>query len=309
MASKIAVQPLKPIDLSEKKHFTFDDIPDLTGKVAIVTGGNTGIGYFTCRELARQSAHVFVLSRNIERGQTAVEKIKSETGNQNVEFLQLDLKKLRSVKECAEKFLARNLPLHILINNAGITTKEFSLTDDGIQEEFGLLTKLLLPKIKASQPARIVNLSSHAHRAFASEGGFDFEKLNDPNAMDSMPRYGLSKLANILFTNELNKRYLEGEQIYTNSLHPGLIDTNLIKKNDFALPEHYLVGLISPEDGAITSLYCATSPEIEEKNYRAKYFEPFGKECELPPYAEDDDLAKQLWEFTEHLINEKLTQN
>ncbi|CAG8796684.1 13822_t:CDS:2, partial [Racocetra persica] len=128
---------------SEKKHFTFDNIPDLTGKVAVVTGGNAGIGYITCRELAKKNAHVFVLSRNIERGQAAVEKIKSET--------------------------------------------------DGIQEEFGvnhvghfLFTKLLLPKIKASQPARIVNLSSHAHR-FVPEGGIEFEKLNDPNAFDSIP--------------------------------------------------------------------------------------------------------------------------
>ncbi|CAG8808650.1 2892_t:CDS:2 [Racocetra persica] len=102
----------KPI--AEEKRFTFDNIPDLTGKVAVVTGGNSGIGYITCRELARKNAHVFVLSRNIERGQTAVEKLKSETGNRNVEFLQLNLKSLNSVKECAEKFLARDLPLHIL---------------------------------------------------------------------------------------------------------------------------------------------------------------------------------------------------
>ncbi|CAG8842675.1 21604_t:CDS:2 [Racocetra persica] len=98
----------------EVKHFTFGKIPDLTGKVAIVTGGNNGIGYVTCRELARKNAHVFVLSRTVEKGQAAVEKIKSETSNQNVEFLKLDLKSLKSVKECAENFLARNLPLHIL---------------------------------------------------------------------------------------------------------------------------------------------------------------------------------------------------
>ncbi|CAG8847776.1 14277_t:CDS:2, partial [Racocetra persica] len=105
--------------------------------VAVVTGGNNGIGYITCRELARQNAHVFVLSRTVEKGQAAIEKIKSETGNQNVEFLKLDLKSLKSVNECAENFLARNLPLHILINNAGITTAKFSLTEEGIQEEFG----------------------------------------------------------------------------------------------------------------------------------------------------------------------------
>ncbi|CAG8840219.1 29748_t:CDS:2, partial [Racocetra persica] len=109
-------------DPSKKRHFTFSNIPNLTGKVAVVTGGNAGIGYVTCRELARRNAHVFVLGRNVERSQAAVEKIKSETGNQHVEFLQLDLKSLKSVKECAENLLARDLPLHILINNAGITT-------------------------------------------------------------------------------------------------------------------------------------------------------------------------------------------
>ncbi|KAF0549282.1 NADP-binding protein [Gigaspora margarita] len=302
------------VDIHPKeKHFTFDKIPDLTGKVAVVTGGNAGIGYITCRELARKNAYVFLLGRNIEKGQAAIEKINSETGNQNVEFLHLNLKNLKSVKECAENFLAKNLPLHILINNAGITTKTFSLTDDGIQEEFGvnhvghfLFTKLLLPKIKVSQPARIVNVSSRGH--FLVEGGIEFEKLSDPNAQDATQRYSLSKLANILFTNELNVRYLEREQIYANSLHPGLVDTHMSRKNDLSVSETFLSSLISTEDGAITTLYCATSPEIEEKNYRGRYFDPFGIEGETSSCAKDDDLAKKLWDFTENLINKILSQ-
>jgi len=206
----------------------------------------------------------------------------------------------------------KNLPLHILINNAGVTTKTFSLTDDGIQEEFGvnhvghfLFTKLLLPKIKASQPARIVNVSSRNHIFF--EGGIEFEKLSDPNALDATQRYSLSKLANILFTNELNKRYIE-EQIYATSLHPGLVDTQMSRKNDLSGSETFLSSSISTEDGAITTLYCATSPEIEEKNYRGRYFDPFGIEGEKSSRAKDDDLAKKLWEFTENLITEKLSQ-
>ncbi|CAG8655136.1 20920_t:CDS:2 [Gigaspora rosea] len=293
----------------EEKHFTFDQIPDLTGKVAIVTGGNAGIGYFTCRELTRKNAHVFLLGRNTEKGQAAVETIKSETGNQNVEFLHLNLKSLKSVKECAENFLARNLPLHILINNAGVIPSTFSLTEDGIQEEFGvnhvghfLLTKLLLPKIKASQPARIVNVSSMGHRRAT---GIEFETLNDPNAQDPKQRYRQSKLANVLFTDELNRRYLEGDQVYANTIHP---DTPMLRRNDLSFSETFLSSSISTEDGAITTLYCATSPEIEEKNYRGKYFVPFGIEGEKSSYTEDDDLAKRLWEFTENLINEKLSQ-
>ncbi|CAG8735550.1 18711_t:CDS:2, partial [Gigaspora rosea] len=162
----------------------------------------------------------------IEKGQAAVEKIKSETGNQNVEFLHLNLKSLKSVIECAENFLVKNLPLHILINNAGITTK------------------LLLTKIKASQPARIVNVSSRGH--LLVKGGIEFEKLSDPNAHDAM------------------------------------------------------------QHGAITALYCATSPEIEEKNYRGRYFDPFGIEGEKSSCAKDDNMAKKRWEFTENLIKRNI---
>ncbi|CAG8733270.1 2456_t:CDS:2 [Cetraspora pellucida] len=233
MTSNSRILPLEPIDLSNK-HFTFDDIPDLTGKVAVVTGGNAGIGYITCRELARQNAHVFILGRSIERGQAAVEKIKSETGNQNVEFLQLDLNSLKSVKECAENFLVRDLPLHIFT---------FALTEDGIQEESGLFTKLLLPKIKASQPARIVNVSSSAYKRVT---GIDFEKLNDPNALDELIR---------------------------------VVDTSMLKRDDLSVPESFFP---SAEDGALS---------------------------EQTSYAQDDDLVKSLWEFTENLINEKLSQN
>ncbi|CAG8447863.1 14466_t:CDS:2 [Gigaspora rosea] len=298
MASVAIIQP-------EEKHFTFDKIPDLTGKVAIVTGGNAGIGYITYIELARKNAHVFLLGRSIEKGQAAVESIKSETRNHDVEFLHLNLNSLKSVKECAENFLARNLPLHILINNAGITTKTFSLTDDGIQEEFGLLTKLLLPKIKASQPSRIVNVSSRAHHRVS---GIEFEKLNDPNAQELLQRYSQSKLANVLFTDELNRQYLKGEQVYANSLHPGIIYTKMFKRDDFSVANNLLSSSVSSEDGAITTLYCATSPEIEEKNYRGRYFIPFGIEGDKSSYTEDEDLAKRLWEFTENLINEKLSQ-
>ncbi|RIB26574.1 hypothetical protein C2G38_2064485, partial [Gigaspora rosea] len=185
--------------------------------VAVVTGGNSGIGYITCRELDRKNAYVFLLGRNIEKGQAAVEKIKSETGNQNVEFLHLNLKSLKSVIECAENFLVKNLPLHIL---------------------------LLLTKIKASQPARIVNVSSRGH--LLVKGGIEFEKLSDPNAHDAM------------------------------------------------------------QHGAITALYCATSPEIEEKNYRGRYFDPFGIEGEKSSCAKDDNMAKKRWEFTENLIKRNI---
>ncbi|KAF0501283.1 NADP-binding protein [Gigaspora margarita] len=272
----------------EEKHFTFDKIPDLTGKVGIVTGGNSGIGYTTCRELVRKKSHVFLLGRNIEKAQVAVETIKFETDNHDVEFIHLNLKSLKSVKECAENFLASNLPLQILT---------FSLTEDGIQEEFAVSHVG-----HYSQPARIVNV---AHSLVT---GIEFESLNGPNAQDLKQRYRQSKLANILFTDKFNRRYLEGEQVYANSLHPGLVDTPMLRRNDLSFSETLMPSSISPEYGAITTLYCATSSEIEETNYRGRYFVPFGIEGEKSSYAEDDDLAKRLWEFTENLINEKLSQ-
>ncbi|CAG8764898.1 20364_t:CDS:2, partial [Dentiscutata erythropus] len=187
-------------------RFSFDKIPDLSGKIAIVTGGNTGIEIITARELARKNAHVFVASRSRDRGESA-------------------LQSLNSVKHAAEIFLARKLPLHILVNNAGIMATPFATTIDGIQDQFGtnhighfVFTLLLLPTIKASAPSRIVSVSGRAHER-APPAGIEFEKLNDPEAHTPFQRYGQSKLANILFTLELNKR-LSGTNIYCNCLHP-----------------------------------------------------------------------------------------
>ncbi|CAG8530322.1 3903_t:CDS:2 [Gigaspora rosea] len=276
-----------------KKRFSFDKIPDLSGKVVIVTGGNTGIGFVTARELARKNAHVFVASRTSERGERAVELIKKETNKDAVEFLQLDLKSLNSVKLAAETFLARKLPLHILVNNAGIMATPFEKTSD------------------ASDSARIVNVSSMAHER-APPAGIEFEKLNDPNALNSFQRYYQSKLANVLFTLELNKR-LSGTNVYCNSLHPGIIKTELTRGvvadwGSWIKPFVYISTffMITADDGALTQLYCATSPEIEEKNFRGKYFVPYGEVSEPIAQGKDEELAKKLWDFSENLIKEKL---
>ncbi|RIA88683.1 hypothetical protein C1645_825971 [Glomus cerebriforme] len=243
-----------------RKHFTFGDIPDLSGKVTIVTGGNTGVGYITARELARKNAHVFVASRSKERGEAS----------------------LKNVKQSAENFLARNLPLHILVNNAGMMNIPWTFTEDGIQDQFGvnhvghfLFTKILLPKIEASAPSRIVNVSSNAH---TRTDGIDFDKINQKDAQSSFQRYSASKLANILFSNALAKR-LEDKQVYVNSIHPGFVATEFSRG---AIEKYGIIAKIgisiinvfakSPDDGALTQLYAATSPEIIEKNYRGKYF-------------------------------------
>ncbi|CAG8665608.1 19466_t:CDS:2 [Dentiscutata erythropus] len=251
-------------------------------KVAIVTGGNNGLGFITVRELVRKNAHVFIASRS------------------------------------KEKVFKKDKNVQYGINNAGIMATAFETTQDGIQDQFGvnhlghfLFTILLLPTIKASAPSRIVNISSVAHEK-APPAGIEFDKLNDPKAHSAFQRYGQSKLANILFTIELDKR-LSGTNVYCNSLHPGVIKTELW--NGFVsswgswIKPFLYIGtsfMLTPEEGALTQLYCATSPEIEEKNLHAKYFVPYGKLGKPTAQAKNEELAKQLWDFSEKLVKEKL---
>ncbi|CAG8484129.1 3620_t:CDS:2 [Diversispora eburnea] len=309
----------KMFDIFNKStNFTINDIPDLQGKIAIVTGANTGIGFITAQELARKNAHVFVACRDQTKGEKAISEIKRVTGNDKVEYLPLNLSSLKSVLKATELFLDRKLPLHILVNNAGIMATPFTLTEDGIQDQFGinhighfLFTIKLLPTIEASAPSRIVNLTSLAHNR-APKCGIDFENLNNPNAYGSFSRYGQSKLANILFSLELNKR-LADKEVYVNSVHPGVVKTDLYRNlkdsmGFLAKPIEMITGLImiSSEEGAMTSLYCATSPEIIEKNLRGKYFVPNGKLSNPEKSGTDEDLALKLWKYSEELINKKL---
>ncbi|RHZ89865.1 hypothetical protein Glove_9g263 [Diversispora epigaea] len=303
---------------NKSTNFTINDIPDLQGKIAIVTGANTGIGFITARELARKNAHVFVACRDQAKGEKAIDEIKQETGNDKVEYLPLDLSSLKSVLKATELFLDRKLPLHILVNNAGIMATPFTLTEDGIQDQFGvnhighfLFTIKLLPTIEASAPSRIVNLSSMAHSR-APKCGIDFENINNPDTYSPFTRYGQSKLANILFSLELNKR-LADKEVYVNSVHPGIVRTELTRnlKDSMGLivkPIEMVLGLfmISAEEGAITSLYCATSPEIIEKNLRGQYFVPAGKLSKPEKLGTDENLALKLWKYSEELINKKL---
>ncbi|KAG9297689.1 hypothetical protein G9A89_011204 [Geosiphon pyriformis] len=301
-----------------KKPFTFENIPDLTGKVALITGANTGIGLVTAREIARKGAHVFVCSRSKEKGEAAVELIKKETKNTQVEFLQLDLQNLKQIKKAADDFLAKGLPIHILVNNAGIMAVPYGLSEDGIESQFAtnhlghfLWTTTLLPRIEASAPARIVTVSSYGHNIVPS-GGIDFENLNSQK-YNVWQRYGQSKIANILFTRELDRR-LEGKQIYCNSVHPGVVKTDLTQGITqawgkmvipFLAVNNALFGK-STDEGALNQLYAATSPEIEEKNLRAKYIIPDAKVIEPSNYATNEELAKKLWKFSEDLVAQKL---
>ena len=204
----------------------------LDGKTVIITGANTGIGLETAVDLAKRNARVILACRSVERGEKAAVEVRKRSNNDNAVFCQLDLASLESVRKFASKILEEEPRIDILINNAGVMAlPQRTLTIDGFEMQFGtnhlghfLLTNLLLDRIKEAPSARIVNVSSGAHR----QGKMDFDNLNSEKSYVPWVAYGTSKLANILFTRSLAKR-LEGTNVTANSLHPGVINTELAR--------------------------------------------------------------------------------
>ncbi|KAJ1528210.1 hypothetical protein HK096_010372 [Nowakowskiella sp. JEL0078] len=297
--------------------FSASDIPDLTGKVVIVTGGNTGLGFATARQLVAKNAKVYIASRSLPKAQAAISTIHAENPTARVEFLHLDLTDLKQVREAAEAFVKTGERLDILVNNAGIGAVQFELTKDGYESHFAtnhlghfLFTTILLPVIERSAPSRIVIVSSDGHSSAPPEGIL-FDSINDKSALGSFNRYGQSKLANILFTKSLAER-LEGKDVLVNAVHPGVSNINPADNswaNWFALVAgKFLAPYIanSPETGALTQLYVATSPEIREKNYRGQYFVPITKLGSPSKQAQDKALRDKLWTFSEAAVNKAL---
>jgi dehydrogenase/reductase SDR family protein 13 len=269
---------------------------DLANKTFIVTGANTGIGKITARELARHGAHVILACRSADKTKPVVDEIQRETGNKNVEFVELDLSDLASVRKCADELLARNIPIHGLVNNAGLAGRR-GMTKDGFEIQFGtnhlgpyLFTRMLLDRIKQSGPARIVNVASASHYRAK---GFDWTALREKTkTTTAMREYEVSKLANVLFTKEL-ARHLEGTTVTTYALHPGVVATDAWRR--MPNPFRWIAKkfMISPEQGAQTSLRCATAPELASETGR--YYDKDGHEKKPSKLADDVDLAKQLW--------------
>jgi retinol dehydrogenase-14 len=271
----------------------------LNGKIALVSGATRGIGLVTARELARMGAQVTVLSRSAEKCALVAESIEKETGNL-VEYIGADLSNLAGIRRAAENFKARHSALHILVNNAGALFARRELTADGYEKTFALnhlnyflLTDLLLDLLKASAPARIVNVSSGAH-----EGGrLEFDNLQSQKHFTAMQAYGQSKLANVLFTYELARR-LEGTGVTANALHPGFIATGFARNNglvfDLAMR---IIGMFirKPDQGAETSIYLTSSPEVE--GVSGKYFVDC-KPVQSSQLSYDRDLAEKLWQVS-----------
>ncbi|KAI9095625.1 short chain dehydrogenase [Phlyctochytrium arcticum] len=307
-----------------EKHFEAADLPDLTGKVALVTGGNTGIGYETIFHLAKKGAKVYMGSRTQSRAEAAIEKIKKDLPESTVEWVSLDLNDLATVKKAAEDVLGKTDRLDILVNNAGVMACPYELTKDGVEIQFQtnhlghfLLTTKLLPLMKTTSKlpnssVRIVNVSSLGHKIF-SASGMNFDTLENVNKemSSAFTRYGQSKLANVLFTKEL-ARQVAGDKIFVNTLHPGNINTELMRGPIASYGSLLSIGskiagafLLTPYQGALTSIYCAGSQEIEEKNYRGEYFVPYAKLSAPSAAALDETKAKNLWALSEQILRDK----
>ena len=276
----------------------------LMGRVCLVTGATAGIGAVSARELARMGATVVGVGRNPDKCATVGERVKSETGNPQVEFLSADLSSQAQVRRLAEAFKQKYDRLEVLVNNAGAYYLTRQDCVDGIELTFALnhlgyflLTNLLLDLIKASAPARIVNVSSNAHQS----ARMDFASLKGGGFYNSWAAYSQSKLANLLFTYELARR-LEGTGVTVNALHPGFVASSFAHNNGWLVAwgtkvAQKLAGR-TPEDGARTVIYLATSPEVE--GISGKYFID-EKVVDSSPVSYDETSAKRLWVVSEQM--------
>lgn len=275
----------------------------LSGKVCLVTGATSGIGEVTARELARMGCRVVITARNEQKADNAVKKLRAETGSYEIDSLVADLSSQSQVRKLADEFKRENDRLDILINNAGAIYLRRSLSPDGIEMTLAvnhlapfLLANLLLDLLIKTAPSRIINVASNSHEGQE----INFSDLESRNGYSFMRVYGRSKLANVLFTYELSRR-LAGKGVTVNALHPGLVGTNMGANNGWLvklfLPLFRLVSL-SPEEGAATSIYLASSPDVE--GISGKYF--YQKQAVASsPYSYDEEKARKLWEVSANM--------
>jgi retinol dehydrogenase-12 len=269
-----------------------------SGRTFLVTGGNTGIGLATATELARRGGRVYVACRSESKGSHAVASIVAETGNADVVYLPLDLADLGSVRACADAFLATGEPLHVLINNAGVAGQH-GLTSDGFELAFGVnhlghfaLTMALLDRLADSAPARVVCVSSDSHY---QAKGIDFTALRRrTRSITGLQAYAVSKLCNVLFAQELARRTAD-RGITTYSLHPGVVASDIWRRVPWPFRSLMTARMLTIEQGAATSLYCATSPEVAKESGR---FYDNCRQREPSPVA-TEQLGKILWERSE----------
>ena len=267
---------------------------DLDGRAFLVTGASSGIGRATTEALAARGATVILAGRSAATARPVIDQIARETGNDKLRFLTLDLGDLDSVRACAAAFLETGEPLHGLINNAGLAGQR-GITASGFELAFGtnhvgpfLLTSLLLDRLRESAPARIVNVASEAH--FRARG-IDFEQVRTPTrTRTGLAEYGVSKLANVLHAQELARR-LADTGVTTYSLHPGVVASDVWRSIPWPIRPLIKLRMRSPAEGALTSVYCATSVEVADQTGR------YYQDCQekMPGKAATPELAGELW--------------
>ncbi|KAM5343935.1 hypothetical protein ACJ41O_012472 [Fusarium nematophilum] len=291
-----------------------EDIPDLSGKVIIVTGGNSGLGLESIRQLAKHNpAHIYLAARSAEKGEAAIAQLKGENPSlSSLSFLQLDLASFESIQSAANKFNASSSRLDLLINNAGIMAAPEGTTKEGYEIQFGtnhmgpaLFTQLLLPTLKktAASPGsdvRVVFLSSKLESS-APENSYQLGSMRTTMPhISTWARYGISKLANIHYNAALADR---NHDIKFVSVHPGIVQTNLSgpMMSEYNVVVAKIIGLatklvsVTPEKGALNQLWAATSPTAKTGTYYA----PVGVEAKSSHLGQDRDKQEQLWEWTE----------
>lgn len=280
----------------------------LQDKVCLITGATGGIGLITARHLAQRGAHVVLVSRSAQKCADVQAQIKATTGNPNIEFIAGDLSSMRAVKQIADAFLAGHERLDVLVNNAGAVFANRQVSADGYEMTMALnhlnyfhLTNLLLDALLRSAPARIVNVSSDAHRM----GSINFDDLMSEKKYSAFGVYSMSKLANVMFTYELARR-LEDSGVTANALHPGFVASNFGRSNggmwNLLFPV-IQVFAISPEKGAETSIHLAASPEVE--GVTGKYFDK-KKAVKSADASYDTAVQRRLWEVSETLVQQAM---
>jgi NAD(P)-dependent dehydrogenase (short-subunit alcohol dehydrogenase family) len=278
----------------------------MNGKICLVTGANSGIGKATALGLAKIGATVVMVCRDAAKGRAALAEIKQKSGNNSLDLLVADLSSQEAIRRLASEYKSKYHQLHVLVNNAGVYYTKRHVTVDGLEAMFAvnylarfLLTNLLLDIIKSSAPARVINVAG----AYHAKGKITFDDLQGEKDFDGQRANHQSKLADVLFTYELARR-LEGTGVTVNCLHPGMVATNLIDKDkDFPVFFKYLYKLSrpllkSPDKGAETTLYLASSLEVE--GITGRYF--INKKISpSSPASHDPQLAQRLWAISEKL--------
>jgi retinol dehydrogenase 12 len=270
------------------------NMSDLSGRTFLVTGGNTGVGLATACALAGRGGRVYLACRSRQKGEAAAAEIRAAHGADSARFLHLDLADLASVRRCAQEYLALGSPLHVLINNAGVAGRP-GLTADGFELMFGVnhlghfaLTNALLDCLIESK-ARVVNVSSDAH---FQASGVDFDKVRRRTRnITGMPEYAVSKLCNVLFSAELARR-LDGTGVTSYALHPGVVASDIWRRIPWPVRPLVTRRMLTTEQGARTSLYCATSPDLAAASGR--YYDSC-QERE-PSRVATRELAERLWQ-------------